>query len=435
MTMRKAVLILSQHGQKKMLGLTLRQRLILSVSDAGWTEFWLFHPEKNIVQKAVLELSADRRILAGNIRLRILDQETPGDKLLPSAGNDYLLVIEDNLVVDPEIFYRLGEDLENPGLPLVRIEIRGKDKTGQPSGGLLAVRGGDSLDLVLSQIKAGKGIPEIGLMAEGERTSLVLPGKLAMVVNDRKSFLRSRNLLLQTARKPQDGIVARLINRRISLFLTKYFLYLNVHPIVQSIFTLAIGLLSAVFVGFGRQLLVPGGILFELASIIDGCDGENARLTFRKTRIGGALDIAGDAVTFVSFFVALPVGLYRTYGDRLWLGLGIFTLLSMVAFYLQLINYARKTGIGYNIVAVVKEVEASKNLPQFQTAFDRLAASLAFVYRRDFFSMAAFIMIVAGLARQAMVLVALLAFLEAVYFYAYSLRKMNFQARSKGELQ
>jgi len=49
--------------------------------------------------------------------------------------------------------------------------------------------------------------------------------------------------------------------------------------------------------------------------------------------------------------------------------------------------------------------------------------------------MAAFIMIVAGLARPAMVLVALLAFLKAVYFYAYSLRKMNLQARSKGELQ
>jgi len=26
---------------EKMLGLTLRQRLILSASEAGWTEFWL----------------------------------------------------------------------------------------------------------------------------------------------------------------------------------------------------------------------------------------------------------------------------------------------------------------------------------------------------------------------------------------------------------
>lgn len=257
----------------------------------------------------------------------------------------------------------------------------------------------------------------------------------AVPVVDRKSFIRAQKLLLQTARKPQDGVVARLINRRISLFLTKYFLYLNVHPVVQSIITFATGVLSVIFVGYGRQLLVPGAILFELASIIDGCDGENARLTYRITRSGQALDITGDAVTFVSFFVALPVGLYRTYGNRLWLYLGAFTLLSMAAFYLQLINYARKTGLGYNIVAVVKEVEASRNLPGFQTAFDRLAARLAFIYRRDFFSFAAFILIVTGLARPAMVLVAVLAFLEPVYFYFFSRRKMNFEKQKKGEVQ
>jgi len=176
-----------------------------------------------------------------------------------------------------------------------------------------------------------------------------------------------------------------LINRRISLFLTKYLLYLNIRPAVWSLITFAVGLLSVIFVGYGRQLLVPGGILFELASVIDGCDGENARLTFRATKGGRALDITADALTFVSFFVALSVGLFRTYGERFWLYIGTFSLLSMAAFYFQLINYARKTGLGFNIVTVVKEIEATKNLPQFQTAFDRLAANLAFIYRRDFF--------------------------------------------------
>ncbi len=435
MTGRKAVVRLSRTGQKRLLGLTLRQRLILNAEAAGWTEFWLFHPEKAEAQKAVFELSSDRRILNRNIRLKILGPETSGNDLLPSSPDDYLLFIEDNLAIDPTIFSWLAEKLEGLDLPLAGPEIQLKDGQKQPCPGLLAVRAGAGLDMVLSRVKSGKGLDEIRSGVKEEIASLVLPGRFAVAVDDRKSFKLASKLMLQTARKPQDGIVARLINRRISLFLTKYFLYLNIHPIFQSLITLAVGLLSVVCVGYGRQWLVPGGILFELASIIDGCDGENARLTYRITRGGGALDITADAITFVSFFSALPVGLYRTYGEKFWLYIGGFALLSMTVFYLQLINYARKNGLGHNIVAVVKEVEASQKWPEFQTVFDRLAAGLAFVYRRDFFSAAAFIMIVAGLARQAMVLVALLAFLEAVYFYIYSLRKMKLEPREKGELQ
>lgn len=435
MTGRKAVIILTQAGQKKMLGLTLRQRLILSASQAGWSEFWLYHPDKTEAQKAVFELSSDRRVLDRNVRFKVLVPETTGSKMLEVAGDDYLLFLEDNLVLDPAIFFRLAENLEGLDLPLVRIELQDKAGHHQPCSGLLVVRSGAGGDLVLSQVLAGKAISEIEVGTDQGRTAKLFLAGFAVAVKDRKSFIWARKLLLQTARKPQDGMVGRLINRRISLFLTKYFLYLNIHPIAQSIVIFAVGLLSVFFVGYGRQLLVPGGILFELASIIDGCDGENARLTYRMTRTGQALDITADAVTFVSFFVALPVGLYRTYGGKIWLYLGAFALASMVTFYLQLINYARKTGLGYNIVAVVKEVEASRNLPRFQTAFDRLAASLAFIYRRDFFATAAFIMIVAGLARPAMVLVAVLAFLEALYFYFYSLRKMNPEPQRKGELQ
>ncbi|MDI6698855.1 MAG: CDP-alcohol phosphatidyltransferase family protein [Candidatus Saccharicenans sp.] len=433
MTGRKAVVILSGSGRKRLLGLTLRLRLILSAGAAGWTEFWLFHPDKAEAQKAVFELFSDRRILNRDIRLKILGPETPENDLSPSSPDDYLLFMEDNLAIDPAIFSWLAEKLEGLSFPLAGLELQVKDSQKQPCRGLLAVRAGAGLDMVLSQIKSGKGLDEIRSGAKEAVASLAPSGGFVVVVDDRKSFNLASKLMLQTGRKPQDGIVARLINRRISLFLTKYFLYLNIHPIFQSLITLAVGLLSVVCVGYGREWLVPGGILFELASIIDGCDGENARLTYRITRAGGTLDITADAITFVSFFSALPVGLYRTYGEKFWLYVGAFALLSMTAFYLQLIKYAREKGLGHNIVAVVKEVEASQKWPEFQTIFDRLAAGMAFVYRRDFFSTAAFIMIVAGLARQAMVLVGLLAFLEAVYFFIYSLRKKKLESREKGD--
>lgn len=431
---RKAVVVLNQSGQKEMLGLSLRKRLILNASEAGWGEFWLYHPEREQAWKAVLELSSDRRILERNIRFRTLDRGVSIDSLRSETDADYWLVLDDNLVLDPGVFFSIRQNFSAFSQPLARIEFQNKDGLNQPCPGLLLVRAGAGLDLVLSQVLAGKQVGGIEAGEVEKLDSLVLSSGFAVAVSDRESFNRALKLLLQTARKPQDGLVARLINRRVSLFLTRYMLYLNIHPVFQSLVTLAVGLLSVVFVGYGRQLLVPGGILFELASIIDGCDGENARLTYRITRTGRILDITGDAVTFVSFFSTLPLGLYRTYGEKTWLYLGAFTLLSMVIFYLQLINYTRRTGINFNIVAVVKEVEASQGLPGFQNALDRLASRLAFIYRRDFFSFAAFVLIVVGMAKLAMVLVAGLAFLEAVYFYTFSQRKLNSGLWRKEEL-
>lgn len=432
---KKAVIVLSQSGQKIMLGLSLRKRLILNASEAGWREFCLYHPDRERARKAVLELSSDRRILDRNIRFRTLDKEVSVDSLRSVMDGDYWLVVDDNLVLDPGIFFSLSQNFSGLSQPLARVEIRNEDGLNQVCPGLLLVGKDSGLDLVLSQVLAGKPVLGIEAGAREKLDSLVLSSGFAVAVSDRESFNRARKLLLQTARKPQDGLVARLINRRVSLFLTRYLLYLNIHPVIQSLVTLAVGLLSVVFVGYGRQLLVPGGVLFELASIIDGCDGENARLTYRITRTGRILDITGDAVTFVSFFTALPLGLYRTYGEKTWFYLGLLALLSMVIFYLQLINYTRKTGLNFNIVAVVKEVEASQGLPGFQNVLDRLASRLAFIYRRDFFSFAAFVLIVAGMARLAMFLVAGLAFLEVVYFYTYSQRKLTSGLPRKEELQ
>ena len=43
-------------------------------------------------------------------------------------------------------------------------------------------------------------------------------------------------------------------------------------------------------------LLAVGGVLFQLASILDGCDGEVSRLKFQGTRWGGWYDTVSDNV-------------------------------------------------------------------------------------------------------------------------------------------
>ena len=133
---------------------------------------------------------------------------------------------------------------------------------------------------------------------------------------------------------------------------------MNITPMEISFVVLAVGLLSGWVEGRGGyRNAALGALLFEIASIIDGCDGENARLTYRISKLGGTFDIAGDAATFIFFFVNLPIGLYRSSRNDLWLALGALSFISMVFFYLQLTRFTKRTGIGNNIVAIVKDIE------------------------------------------------------------------------------
>ncbi|MGB4705047.1 MAG: CDP-alcohol phosphatidyltransferase family protein [Candidatus Saccharicenans sp.] len=428
MSTKKALIILTEHGSQKLLGLTLLQRIILNANQAGVEEFWLYSPEPEIVRRTIAALTAERRILEREIRFKTFST----DKLeawREESQPEFMIIMRDNLALDPELLPNLLRAVEKVADDLFMAEIINEKNEMADIPGLLIVRLESFLEKWIPLQEKSAFILEQLLEEPRSIPRLQVQARFALEVTDRKSLKTAEKLLLQTGRKPQDGVIARVINRRISLLLTRHLIKIGVTPNQWSIFTLLVGLSGAVCLALGRQFMVPGATLFELASIIDGSDGENARLTYRVSKTGGTLDIIGDAVTFVSFFAALPVGLYRTTGSLTWIYLGIFTFASMLAFYFLLIRYAREFGIGHNIVRVVKEIEAATDHPEFRKPVDKLAARIAFIYRRDFFSTAAFIMIILGLARVLMVLVAVLSFLEAVYMASYYSRRLNQRAQ------
>ncbi len=89
-----------------------------------------------------------------------------------------------------------------------------------------------------------------------------------------------------------DGIVSRHVNRRVSRPLAAALSHTPVTPNGATWFTLAFSLGVGALVGLGQQ--VAGGIGIQLASIIDGVDGDLARLTGRTSRFGAALDAIAD---------------------------------------------------------------------------------------------------------------------------------------------
>ncbi len=88
-----------------------------------------------------------------------------------------------------------------------------------------------------------------------------------------------------------DGVVSRLLNRRISLRISKVLAKRNVTPNQMTVFSFLLSIVGSAFFLFGGYLTnVVAGVIVQLHSILDGCDGEIARLKFRESKFGAWLD-------------------------------------------------------------------------------------------------------------------------------------------------
>uniref|UniRef100_A0A7C4FHE1 Bifunctional IPC transferase and DIPP synthase n=1 Tax=Ignisphaera aggregans TaxID=334771 RepID=A0A7C4FHE1_9CREN len=118
----------------------------------------------------------------------------------------------------------------------------------------------------------------------------------------RKLYWRilARNLVKET-----DGIVSRYINRRIStlvsIALYKSRIFMNPNIVTLAVF--AIGMLASVLIFMGYEAY--GALLAVLSSILDGVDGELARLYRAQTRFGALLDTTLDRVVDVMLLTAM----------------------------------------------------------------------------------------------------------------------------------
>ena len=141
-----------------------------------------------------------------------------------------------------------------------------------------------------------------------------------------------RRILLATA-KPSDGIISRWINRPVSQRISAalFFLVPGVRPWHMTLVVAAVAtaMLVALFGHHGMAGLVWGGVLFQVASLLDGVDGEIARASYRSSAAGAVLDTRVDMVTNIGYFVGIAVTLTRLYGGRQALVGGLAVLLAL----------------------------------------------------------------------------------------------------------
>lgn len=129
-------------------------------------------------------------------------------------------------------------------------------------------------------------------------------------VDDAADLAQAHDKLLSGLTKPTDGFLARHVNRRVSLFLTRRVWRFGVTPNMVTLVCLALGLAAGWAFAQGSGVLwgLLGAFLFQLHSIIDGTDGELARLLHKESRLGFWMDVTADNLTHAAVFSGIAYG-------------------------------------------------------------------------------------------------------------------------------
>lgn len=141
------------------------------------------------------------------------------------------------------------------------------------------------------------------------------------------------DILSDQIRHGDIGWFAKHLNKRISIPISRWLARWRISPHLITVFNMAIGIgagIAAAGDSYGRLLLA--GTLFQLASIVDGCDGEVAKFTFRTSRFGQLIDTVGDTTALLCFFIGLS--LHATVGLIATLFGGIITFVAIMFVYL-----------------------------------------------------------------------------------------------------
>jgi uncharacterized protein (TIRG00374 family) len=202
--------------------------------------------------------------------------------------------------------------------------------------------------------------------------------------------------------KPTDGMYAQL-NRKISIPISRQLIKLPITANMVSIFTLGVGLCSAVCFalgGYSNTLL--GAFLCLFSSILDGCDGEVARLKLLESDFGCWLETVCDYVFYFILLVGLTIGQWRSSGSKSYLLWGGVLLFGALASFLALGWQRRRlaTGRPEQLLGIWQGlVEKRSSNPLLYAA-----RHLEFIVRRCFFPYALVVFALLGIMNVAFLL-------------------------------
>jgi CDP-L-myo-inositol myo-inositolphosphotransferase len=116
----------------------------------------------------------------------------------------------------------------------------------------------------------------------------------------------ARTMLRRSLANRTDGPVSKNLNRPLSTRLTMALAPFRISPTLLTFAAFLVGIYAAWSLSAGRALV--GGLMVQLNSVLDGIDGETARLHYRASPSGARLDATADRM--VDAAVVAGVGLW-----------------------------------------------------------------------------------------------------------------------------
>ena len=131
-------------------------------------------------------------------------------------------------------------------------------------------------------------------------------------IDTSQDLLKAKNYLLNNSNsKINDGPISKHINRPISKWITSKITDYPLTPNQISIAVFFISVFSGLIISMeGYFFLLLGALLAQLSSILDGCDGEIARLKLLKSKFGRWLDQVLDRYSDLFIFTGLTFHTY-----------------------------------------------------------------------------------------------------------------------------
>jgi phosphatidylglycerophosphate synthase len=124
------------------------------------------------------------------------------------------------------------------------------------------------------------------------------------------------------------------MNRKLSIPISRQIIPFPITPNMVSLFTLGVSFAAGTFLALGGYWnMLTGAILSWLASVLDGSDGEVARLKLQESDFGCWLETVCDYLYYLFIFAGMTIGLVRSSGNHtflVWGGLLVFGAIASI---------------------------------------------------------------------------------------------------------
>lgn len=306
--MEGVVLALPVEGARpldELAGLPLALRTVLTLQKEGASAVRLVVAEGD--RETLARVQGDARVRVP-VEAIVAASASDGVRRAASAIGAPFLLARHDVVVDPAI-YRALLGGAGPGTDASAMAPDGALGVTHPAalcGPMRVTPAWAATEAAADLLEAARAS---GAAMAGASVTRIEAGAWALDVTTEAGRREAFRQLFEACRKPVDGIVARHLNRHVSIFISKRIVGTPVTPNMLSCITFLLSVAGAVSAAQGGWLPVMlGAFLFQWASILDGVDGELARVRFQHSKLGQWLDTVSDDASNVLFYAGLGIG-------------------------------------------------------------------------------------------------------------------------------